>query len=317
MLRAVADFSRRRPALVDHLNELGLDAHLLTLDEVRLEPGRTLWLEGTPVWYRGLFAALRRLPAAERPFVLVWQSEPLPLSRAAGLPRQRLHTREVVKIALRDHRATDPYSNIRALRGVTREGLVSLLLVSSNGAREFLAQEGIDATFVPLPLVPTDGRDLALERDIDVLFLGAMDVPRRKRIVKRLRRDGVDACAAGGWGRRNISGEPRTRLLNRTKILLNFPRHPGLLSGRRMLLGMANRTAVVAEPIYRPERYRPGEHFVMSDLDEMPAVIASLLADDARRLAIADAGYAFAHKEMTLERVVGRVLDVLAAQRGP
>jgi len=228
-----------------------------------------------------------------------------------------LHARELAKIALRDHRVTDPYSNRRALRAVTRDGLVSLLLVSSRGGQDFLAEQGIAATFVPLPMVPDDGRDLALARDIDVLFLGAMDVPRRKRIVARLRSAGVPVVTAGGWGDDNISGEPRTKLLNRTKILLNIPRHPGLLSGRRMVLGMANKALIVAEPIYRPEPYRPDEHFVMSELARMPAVIASLLDDDMRRTAIAEAGHRFAHAELTLASTIGRVLDLIAAQRGP
>jgi hypothetical protein len=282
-----------------------------------LEPHRILWLEGTPVWYRDVFAALRRRSAAERPFVLFWQSEPLPMPRAARLPRPRLHAREFAKIALRDHRVTDPYSNIRALRAVTRDGLVSLLLVSSRGGQEFLAERGIGASFVPLPVVPDDGRDLGLERDIDVLFLGAMDVPRRKRIVRRLCSAGIPVVAAGGWGEDNITGEPRTQLLNRTKILLNFPRHPGLLSGRRMGLGMANRALVIAEPIYRPEPYRPDEHFVMCELADMPDVIASLLADDARRTAIADAGYRFVWEQMTLEPATERVLELISVQRGP
>jgi hypothetical protein len=254
------------------------------------------------------------LPAAERPFVLFWHSEPLPPPRAARLPRPRLHARELAKIALRDHRVTDPYSNIQALRRITREGLASVLLISTNGAREFLAEQGIAATFVPLPLLPDDGRDLGLERDIDVLFLGAMDVPRRKRMIGRLRRDGVAVVTAGGWGEANISGEPRTELLNRTKILLNFPRHPGLLSGRRMLLGMANKAVVLAEPVYRPEPYRPGVHFVSSPLAEMPGVIRELLDEDDRRARIADDAYRFVQSEMTLERIVPRVLQLVDAR---
>jgi hypothetical protein len=311
VLRAAADFSGRRSAVVDLFNRVGVDAHLLTLDEVELRPDRILWLDGTPIWYRSVFSALRELPVDERPFVLFWHSEPLPSPRAAGLPRPRLHTREVVKIALCDLRVTDPYSNIRALRSVMQRRLVSLLLISTAGAREFLAENAIDATRVPLPLLPDDGRDLALDRDIDVLFLGAMDVPRRKRIVRDLRRAGVAVTAVGGWGDANISGEPRARLLNRTKILLNLPRHRGLLSGRRMLLGMANKALVLAEPIYRPEPYRPGEHYVSAELAEMPSVIEALLADDATRTSIAQRGHDFARAEMTLEQVLPCVLALI------
>jgi hypothetical protein len=292
-----------------------VDARLVSSRDVRVEAGRALWMEGSPVWYRHVFRAVRALPRDLRPYVVFWHSEPLPPPRASGLPRPRLHARELAKIVLRDERVADPYSNARALRQLTAEGLVSLLLISTGGAHEFLAEQQIDATFVPLALLPEDGRDLGLARDIDVLFLGALDVPRRRRLVRELRRHGAPVVALGGWGADGYWGERRTQLLNRTKILLNFPRHPGLLSGRRMLIGMANKALVLAEPIYRPDPYRPGVHFVSSEIGEMPATIAAYLADDARRLTVAEAGHDFARSELTLERTIRRILALIDERR--
>ncbi len=216
-------------------------------------------------------------------------------------------------MVLRADRISDPYSNARWLCRLRGEGLLSLLLVSTAGGHEFLEEQGIVSTFVPLALLPGDGRDLGLERDVDVLFLGSQDVPRRRRLIGWLRRRGVPIVAVGDWGEATgYWGERRTELLNRTKILLNLPRHGGLLSGRRMILGMANKALLVAEPIYRPEPYQAGVHFVSSELADMPEVIAAYLDDFKARDKIAAAGHDFVRNHLTLEPTVERILTLVA-----
>jgi glycosyltransferase involved in cell wall biosynthesis len=191
--------------------------------------------------------------------------------------------------------------------------LPDALVVSTLERKEFLAEQGIDAAFAPLGYHPSLGRDLGLERDIDVLFLGSLDVPRRKRILRSLRSAGLNVLALGSWSDPAFWGEERVRLLNRTKVLLNLPRHPGLLSGYRMVIGMANRALVVAEPIYQPAPYRPGVHFVSASPGEIPEVVNDLLEDDEQRRAIADAAYEFVTTELTLERSVRTMLALAEA----
>ncbi len=100
-------------------------------------------------------------------------------------------------------------------------------------------------------------------------------------------------------------------LLNRTKILLNVQRYPGELSGLRCLLGMANRSLVMSEPMYRPEPYVPGEHYVSATIDEMPAAIRYYLDHPAERQRIAEAGHQLVTREVTLERTVSSMLDAI------
>ena len=54
-------------------------------------------------------------------------------------------------------------------------------------------------------------------------------------------------------------------LLNRAKIMLNISRYPGQLTGKRLILGMANKTLVVSEPMYLSEPYKSGQHYVDCD----------------------------------------------------
>jgi hypothetical protein len=231
---------------------------------------------GNAAWYRPQLTLLAGLPAATRPRLVVWHSEPLPPPRAAGLATTRLHLREVAKIALRDDRATDPYTNLRTLRALARRGLPDRLVVTSHGAAESLAENRIAADVVLKGRDPTHGRDLGLERDIDVLFIGALDVPRRRRALRALRKHDLAVEAVGGWGKKGVWGEERTQLVNRAKILVNLSRQDGQFSGERLLVGMANRALVVAE-VARARIADAGHAFVMDDMPTLEHSVERVL----------------------------------------
>jgi hypothetical protein len=268
---------------------------------------------GSTNWFPATWARLRDVPRTRRPPVVLWHTEPLPLPAAAGSALAPRHVRELLKIALRHPGVTDPISNARMLDRLLERGLPDVLVVSTHERKLYLAERGVEAAFVPLGYHVSHGRDLGLERDLDVLFLGA-PVPRRKRILRALRRRGVEVVEAGGWGDERYWGEPRTRLLNRTKILLNVPRHAGLLSGLRMVLGMANKALVVAEPIFDPRPYEPGTHFVSAPIEELPAAIEAALADEAGRRRITEAAHRFVTEELRFEDSVAAIVETARAQ---
>ena len=171
---------------------------------------------------------------------------------------------------LRDVRATDVYTNLAALRRLSRQGSPDLLIVSSQAWQESLAEHGIDAHWVPYGYGIGDGVPIVGSRDIEALFLGALDVPRRKRIIKELRRRGVDLTAKGSWFDKEFWAEDRTRLINRAEAFINIQRYPGEISAHRLILGMANKSLVVSEPVYRPAPFVPGEHYVEAEVDGIP-----------------------------------------------
>jgi hypothetical protein len=304
-------------AAIHVLEQLGLTAQLIADGRHDLGPEAVVVLLGSANWYRKLLSGISGRPHQQRPRLAVWHTEPLPPPRRSGLPRPRLHARELVKVAIRDGRATDPYTNWRRLRALAKLGLPDLLVVSTQARQEFLAEQGVRAHWVPLGYQPKLGRDLGIPRDIEVLFLGAPDVPRRRRIIRALRARGVPIETAGGWNNPAFFGEHRTRLLNRTRILLNLGRHPGELSGQRMLLGAANGALVVSEPIYRPAPYVPGRHYVSATLEELPRAIAYYLAHESERAAIAARARALVTSEVTLERSVRRIVALMREHGAP
>jgi len=270
-----------------------------------------VWLLGNANWFPTVRRQLAAKPKHMRPLVVLWHYEPLPPPRAAGLPWPRLHLREIAKILLRDARATDVYTNYFRLRRLAQKGLPDLLVVSTPGRREFLAERGINAYWVPLGYDPSHGHDMGLPRDIDVLFLGGLEIPRRKRLIKRLRRSGVNLLAMGSWTDPAHWGENRTRLLNRTKILLNIQRYPGELSGLRLILGMVNKALVISEPMYNPAPYVPGKHFISATIEEMPEIINYYLTHDDEREHLVNEGHRLVTQEVTLARSVSRILELI------
>jgi len=271
-----------------------------------------LWMQGNANWFPLACRQLQRMES-KRPRVVLWHTEPLPPRPGSGFQSSSLHLREIVKMLLRHKQATDPYTNAARLRKLQRIGLPDILAVSARSRQEFLASRGIESHFVPLGYSgEAQGRLLGLPRDIDVLFLGTMQVPRRRRLVAQLRRAGIDVQTEGGWTDPKAWNEDRTRLLNRTKILLSLQRHPGEFTGMRMLLGMSNGAMVLSEPIDLPDPYVPGLHYIEAPAEQMPAVIRHCLEHPEERERIAAEGNRLM-KELTMRASVERILELIEA----
>jgi hypothetical protein len=291
------------------LQGLGFGAKVVDARAFQPDADTVVLARGNARWHRRALDKLAACPAERRPLLVVWHSEPLPYASGAPFPQPRLHARELAKILLRDDRVTDPYSNARFLRALARAGLPDLLVVTSEDKREYLAEQGIEAAVVP---AGASTRLLAneQERDLDVLFLGAL-VPRRKRLLRKLRRAGVSATSLGSWSDPALWGPQRTELLSRVKILLNIGRHPGQFAGHRFVLGMSAGCLVVSEPIYRPDPFVPGEHYVSAPPEELPGVIQRYVADEEARRQIAARGRAFVTEQLTLTGSLARILQLL------
>jgi hypothetical protein len=287
----------------------GREAQAATVAEAAAAgPEATLLLRGSARFYNRLLRALGE--RTSRPRVVLWYLEPLPLPATApfgvGLPS----IRELTKVALRDTRVIDPRVGLRDLVRHVRGGVIDAIVATSLGKVETLAEHGIPASFVPMgsqPLVDCGG-----ERDLETVFVGDIRVPRRRLAVWRLRRAGLDLRVHGAWSRRGLWGDERERVLCRTRVMLNVSRYPGNHAGSRLFLAMRHGAVVVSEPMYRPDPYVPGVHYVEATIDEMLDAVRGLLEDEARRNEIAQAG-----RELCLRHTeAGAVMQVLAALDG-
>jgi hypothetical protein len=89
----------------------------------------------------------------------------------------------------------------------------------------------VPSAVVPFGYHPSFGEPLGLERDIDVVFLGSLRDRRRSRIVgslqAELKRRNIGLLIKDGSRERGYAyGDERTRLLNRSRIMLSIMRQP-------------------------------------------------------------------------------------------
>ena len=279
-----------------------------------LSSAHVVWIWGCANWFPHAMKSLVKRLAAARPATVLWHVEPFPLPRDSGQRWPRPTARELAKIVLRDSRASDVYSSYFTLRRLISRGIPDVLAVTSAERAAFLAERGIDAFVAPFGHRESDGRLLDLERDIDVLMLGTMQVPHRRHVVRSLRRAGVPVLTAGDYRDRSLWGEARTELVNRVKIMLSVGRFPGTLVGVRFQIAMACGALIVSEPPYDPAPYVPGEHFVQASIDDMPTAIERYLADEPARLRITTAAHRFVTTELTMEHSFSRLLDAVASR---
>ena len=272
----------------------------------RPEFGNVLFIPMNPGWYPQVKRQLLNTPPGGLPPVVVWHLEPLPSPRISGLPWPWIDHREIARILVRDPWATDPYTNYFNLWRLHRRGLPDLLVTSTLERVQFLRERGIPAEHVPLGYHPEQGRDLGVERDIDVLFLGHQSLRRRLKVAY-LRRRGVDVTAAGDWNNPNYWGEERTRLINRARIFLNIPRFEGQLALGRFILGACNKSLIVSEPLYNSAPFVPGEHYIAAEYKEMPSVIEYYLNHEEERARIAEAGYRLTLEKCRLSDSAGKM----------
>jgi hypothetical protein len=298
------------PISAETFGRLGFDVRLVVERDVDLSSDRLLFVGGNPRSYKQTLSRVGSIPPAERPVVIVWHTEPLPMPRSAGLRPEPLTIREWGKVLLRDRRINDHYSNARYLRALARTGVVDAFAVPAKAYQAYLAQEGVAVEHVELGYHPGQGRLLDLERDIDVLFLGEFRLRRRKRILRRLRRDGLDVLTLGNYSDPQLWGESRTELLNRTKVMLHIPRLEGHCSDIRMNVTMSTGALLVSEPLFLPDPFVPGVHYVESPLEEMADTVRRYLAEDDARRRITETAHTFLTEVLTLERSFTRLLTL-------
>jgi hypothetical protein len=291
--------------------------HEVAADREEFDPSvDAVLIPNQPTFYPRALAQLRAL-GDRRPRVVAWMSEPLVPPVASGLPWPRRTHREWVKLALRDKRVIDARSNERRTLALVREGVVDAVATTTIARVERFAEVGLDAAWIPQSIAPHVYADLGLERDIPVLFLGAMDVPRRRVLARRLRRAGIDLTAVGDWKDPRFWGDERTRLINRAVVTLNLNRFAGNFPDTRFNLAAANRSLIVSEPVYRPDPYVAGETHVEAEPGDLAAVLAQWLADREGRERMVSAAYETVMTRLQRGPAIAALCALLAGQAAP
>ncbi len=275
---------------------------------------------------------LHAMPPARRPRLILWITEQFPSPRlpewlryGIGVARSRLERLAHRRTPSGEWRIAPP------LRWLTRRmhrfryygdlywlregGLLSLLVTGSQVTAQFLRARGFRPLVAVMGSAPAWSADLHLERDIPVLWLGKPGSRRRKKLIQRLRAElqqrGIKMLVVDGVEHPYVFGEERTRLLNRTRIVLNILREPWDNNAMRFFLAAPNRALIVSEPILPHTPYTPGVHLVVAPVPRLADTIGHYLAHPTEAGPIIERAYRLATEELTIQHAARRVLQHL------
>jgi hypothetical protein len=194
-------------------------------------------------------------------------------------------SQELLEIARRSPGVTDPYSNAWTLLRLARRRIFDAIAVSTPSSQQFLAERGVASEHVPLGWWPYYG---------DCLVWNA-------------------TSTSSSW----VSRRPGGR--NRTRVLLNLSRHPGLLS------------ACACSSEWRTERSSPRSRSTTRGrtarastssrrwYPTLPGLIRHHIEHENERAAIAVRAHRFVTEEATLAASVDRIaalIERVSAARG-
>lgn len=206
-----------------------------------------------------------------------------------------------------------------------RNRLLDLLVLSSSVYADYLSSERIPSTVVARGYHPGYGRDLGLERDIAVLWMGKTRTHRRQKIIYGLREklvsQGLIMHIYDGVNDDFIFGERRTELLNRSKFVLNVNSFgPVDELSIRYFIAAANGAVILREPNDNQYPFVPGKHLVECAPEQMAEVIAHFLnrpdelekiSANMRQLVTTDLTLS-----KSLETILERATSIFLSRRG-
>lgn len=202
------------------------------------------------------------------------------------------------------------------LHWMKRQGILSLLTISSLWTADYLRERG----FEPLVLPPSvlEGEDLKLERDIPVLWLGKTGSSRRARVLNQIRADlrarGVEMKVIDGVENPYVFGNDRTVILNRTKVVLNIMREKWDDNSMRYILAAPCRALIVSEPTLMHSPFLPGIHLVEAPIEKIADTICYYLDHDEERLEITARAFELVTQESGLGKMK-LILDRVCAMK--
>jgi hypothetical protein len=180
---------------------------------------------------------------------------------------------------------------------IQKSGVLNFLALWSHWTANFLRERGFQPIVLSHGRNPDWGDDLNIERDIPVLWLGKPGSKRRQQILARLRAEladrGIEVLVVDGVENPYVFDHERTRLLNRSKIVLNILREKWDDNTLRFGLAAQNKALIVSEPMLPHSQYRSGFHYVEAPINSLPETISFYLQNDSERQKITGQAYDF------------------------
>ena len=263
-----------------------------------------------------------------RPVFALWHIETLPspstpewIWRLGGVARSRLEKLRFdqprLYFGLKRSRlwrrlwaVTFRYRNYGEVLFAKKQGFLDILAVSSPVHIKLFSDKGLRTIAAPFGSHSSLGKDLAIDRNIPVLWIGWPGSRRRKsmlnRVQKKLSEKGIQMVRIEGDP--VIHGMERTVLLNRSVIVLNLLKQPWDSNSFRYYLAAANGALIVTEPTLPHSQFESGKHLVTAKIADLADTIEYYLSHDQERAEIVRSARKLVTEKVLLSKGVSRIL---------
>lgn len=283
-----------------------------------------------PIWQKNACIAMNR-----RPVVIHWNTEGMPdlrippqIVRTLGAMRSKIGRMgysdsllDRLLYSMRPVSNIDQSSKRYRYHGdydyAYRKGWLHVLSDSSHIYSQLRSKIGVPTLYAPWGASQRWYKDLGLERDLDVLWMGTRGSERRSRIIdqvfSKLKSKGLKVYIADNEESPFIFGEDRTRFLNRAKITLNITRTWYDDNFSRFTMACTNRSMVVSEPVLpHCTEFKKNVHYVAAKIEDLANTIVYYLEHEEERKQIIDNAYKLMMTELKFEK---SLLKMFAAAR--
>lgn len=197
-----------------------------------------------------------------------------------------------------------------------RRGWIDIFADTSEIYAGIHRRQGLPTIVAHWGATPQWYKDLGLERDIDVLWMGTRGTNRRSAIIDRVRREleahGRRMHVADGKENPFIFDDQRTSYLNRSKITLNVTRTWYDDNFSRIALAAPNRSLIVSETMLAHcPSLEAGRHFVSVPVGKLAEAILYYLDHEEERLRIVDNAYRFVTTQLVFQESIKSIMDAV------
>jgi hypothetical protein len=318
----------------DELNALGYQPVYFQIGSLIPEKAEVVFSYGPYGNFLTIPRQLAKLPRDQKPIFVHWNTE--------GIPDLRIPWKIMSSIAgwrswlgrIQDARngsaripGTERLSSLIESRMTRfrylgdyyyshRRGWLDIFADTSEIYAEIHRQHGLPTIVAHWGATPQWHKDLDLERDIDVLWMGTRGTRRRSILLDRVRSElesnGVQMHVADGKENPFIFGDERIYYLNRSKITLNITRTWYDDNFSRMALAAPNRSLIVSEKILpHCPSFLPGIHYVSAPVEKLAKTILYYLDHEEERLRIIDSAYHLVTTKLLFRKSIKSIMDAV------
>lgn len=318
----------------DELSVLGYQPLYFNVGSLIPEETEVVFSYGPYVKFLTIPRQLAKIPVQKKPVFVHWNTEGIPDLRipwklmssvsewCSWLGRAQDDDSSLAGIAvshglysLLEHR-TARFRYLGDYYYALRQGWLDVFADSSEIYAGIHRQHGLPTIVAPWGGTPRWFKDLGLERDIDVLWMGTRGTRRRSLILDRVRgkleSHGVKMHFADGEENPFIFGDERIHYLNRAKITLNITRTWYDDNFSRFALATPNRSLIVSEPVLpHCSSFVAGTHYVSAPIEKLAETILIYLNHEEERLRIVENAYHLVTSKILFRESIKLIMDAV------